>query len=111
MGTDRATTRQGHSPLILPSQIIPIEVECIRNMLHGLGRHDIILYQDDIEAAGTISNTVLCKILRGQLNQFGALTRIDRLDRTSECPRSPPFDFDEYQDSLIIGDEIELAQR
>ena len=101
----------GHSPLILPSQIIPIEVECIRNMLHGLGRHDIILYQDDIEAARTISNTMLCKILRGQLNQFGALTRIDRLDRTSECPRSPPFDFDEYQDSLIIGDEIELAQR
>ena len=28
---------------ILPSQIIPIEVECIRNMLHRLGTLGIIL--------------------------------------------------------------------
>lgn len=31
------------SSLILPSQIIPIQVERIRNMLHGLSRRDVIL--------------------------------------------------------------------
>ncbi len=53
---------------------------------------------------------MLGEILRSQLNQFGALARIDRFDRTSEGPRSPPFYFDEYQHSLIIGHQIEFAQ-
>ena len=99
------------SSLILPSQIIPIQVERILNMLHGLCRLDVILYQDDVKAASAISNTMLCEILRGQLDQFGSLARIDRLDRAPECSRSPTLDLNEYQDSLVIGDQIKLAQR
>ena len=53
---------------------------------------------------------MLREILRGQLNQSGALARIDRLDRAAEGSRSPPLDFDEYQHALIIGDQIEFAQ-
>ena len=109
--TDRAMPAAGHSPLILPLQIIPIEVECIRKMLHGLGRCEVILYQDHVKAASAISDAMLGEILCGQLNQFGALAGIDRLDRTAECPRSPTFYFDEYQHALIIGDQIEFAQR
>jgi hypothetical protein len=108
---DLSDAATGDSSLILPSQIIPIQVERIRNMLHGLSRPNVILYQDDIKAASAISNTMLCKILRGQLDQFGSLARIDRLDRAPECPCSPPFDLDEYQDALVIGDQIEFAQR
>ena len=54
--------------MFLPSRIIPIEVECIRDMLQGLGRPAIILYQYDIEPARAVSDAMLGKILRGQLN-------------------------------------------
>ena len=52
---------------------------------------------------------MLGEILRGQLNQFGPLARIDRFNRAAECPRSPPFNLDEYQHALIIGHQIEFA--
>jgi hypothetical protein len=73
-------------------------------MLHGLCSRIVVLYQQNVEPAGAISNTVLCEIVRGQLNQFGALTRIDGLNRTPVRFRLPAFYFDEYEHSPIIGD-------
>ena len=55
----------GASPL--PSQIIPSDVECIRNMLHCLSRRGIILDQNDIKPAGTIPDSVLRQVVRREL--------------------------------------------
>jgi hypothetical protein len=107
-GSSGYTTARKSVP-ILPSQIIPIEVECIRNMLQSLSRPALVLYHHDIEPAGTISNTMLGEILRGQLDQFCAFAGIDRFDGTPEGSRSPPFDLDEYQHALIICDQIEFT--
>ncbi len=95
---------------ILPSQIIPRDVECIRNMLHRFSRPGIILYQDDIESARTIINPVLRQILRRKLNQFGTFARIHRFNRTTVGPSPSPFHLDEHQHPLIIGNQIEFAQ-
>ena len=76
-------------------------------MLQGPGRPAIILYHHHIESAGAISNTMLGKILCGQLNQLRALAGIDRFDGAAERPRSPPFDFDEDEHPPIIGDEVQ----
>ncbi len=48
---------------LLPSQIIPFDVECIRNMLHGCAWNGIILDQHDIKAARSIFDPMLSKIL------------------------------------------------
>jgi len=65
---------------ILPSQIIPCDVECIRNMLHGCTGSSIVLNQDHVKSTGAIVKAMLCEILRGQLNELGAFARIHGFD-------------------------------
>ncbi len=97
--------------LILPSQIIPFEVECIRNMEHAFSRVVIVLNKYDVETAGTIPNTMLHEILGGQLNQLGAFSPVNCLHRAPKRLRASPFDFHEYQDASIIGNKVQFAQR
>ena len=65
---------------ILPSQILPCDVECIRNMLHNCTGSGIVLNQDHIESTGAIVQAMLCEILRCQLNKLGAFARIYGFD-------------------------------
>lgn len=97
--------------LILPSQIIPCDVECIRNMLHDLAHPPAVLNQHNVEATGTIPDPMLRKVLSRQLNQLGTFARINRLDGAAEGPGPPPLHFDEHQHPLIIGDQIQFTQR
>jgi hypothetical protein len=78
-------------------------------MLQRLGRPNFVLNDHDVEPASAISDTMLGKILRGQLNQFGAFASIDRFNGTPEGARAPPLDLDKHQHALIIGDQVELA--
>lgn len=71
---------------ILPSQIIPCDVECIRNMLHGCAGSGVVLDQYDVEATSTVVQSMLCEIVRCQLNQFGTFAGIYRFDRAAIGP-------------------------
>lgn len=85
-----ARQRPGTTPRrlngILPSQIIPGDVECIRNMLHSCSSSGIVLNQHDVESAGTVMKAMLCEIVSRQLNELGAFARIHGLDRAAIGP-------------------------